>query len=493
MAPRKKIIFLFRNDLRVLDNAALLAASKEARGMVIPLYVFDDKQVGMTARSRQLCISKAMPLKVKFLLESVTDLRTQLQSLSSNLLVRTGNTSEIVKSLAKELDCSVVYCSTETCSEEISVDRAIKKSLELKTVWTSTMVPLQDLPFDAKTQLPFIYSQYRKIVETNCEITPICDTPRLLPLSDEIDCGEIPSVVDLCGEEVEVDERSVLDFHGGSTSGLARLHDYCFARDLLRVYKETRNGMVGGDYSSKLSPWLSNGSVSPKQVYWEVKRYEVERVANESTYWLVFELMWRDYFKLLPLRVGTGLFRLNGPRNIRKRWASGEEALAGFHAWCNGTTGYSLIDANMVELKRSGFMSNRGRQIVASFLTKDLGVDWRWGAEWFEAHLIDHSAEVNWGNWAYSAGVGTDPREDRYFNLRKQAAVYDPEGHFVRHWLQNRASISELIPSILGLYAPGRVPSKVPSGVGTGSGGNGKNRQFKKKTFPTVFESEKTA
>merc|ERR1719498_1720344 len=84
-----------------------------------------------------------------------------------------------------------------------------------------------------------------------------------------------------------------------------------------------------------------------------------------------------------------------------------------FDQWINGTTGYPFIDSNMRELKETGWMSNRGRQVVASFLTKDLGLDWRWGAEWFECHLLDHSVEANWGNWTYSAGVGTDPREDR--------------------------------------------------------------------------------
>jgi deoxyribodipyrimidine photo-lyase len=142
----------------------------------------------------------------------------------------------------------------------------------------------------------------------------------------------------------------------------------------------------------------------------------------------------------------------------------------------------------MIELVRTGFMSNRGRQIVASFLTKDLGIDWRWGAEFFESNLIDHSVEVNWGNWAYSAGVGTDPREDRYFNLKKQAATYDSNGDYVNLWLGNDRKVSSSreegestrIPSLLGLYAP--RPAPPPGTVFDGKGG-GKGKKGKRKGF----------
>ncbi len=108
---------------------------------------------------------------------------------------------------------------------------------------------------------------------------------------------------------------------------------------------------------------------------------------------------------------------------------------AKFEAWINGKTGVPFIDANMKELQLTGFMSNRGRQNVASFLTKDLGIDWTWGATYFESQLIDYDVCNNWGNWNYVAGVGNDPREDHYFNIETQVEKYDKNGDYVKLWL----------------------------------------------------------
>ncbi|KAL0330095.1 UNVERIFIED_CONTAM: Cryptochrome DASH, chloroplastic/mitochondrial, partial [Sesamum radiatum] len=121
-----------------------------------------------------------------------------------------------------------------------------------------------------------------------------------------------------------------------------------------------------------------------------------------------------------------------GPRKVKTNWSQ-DQAL--FDAWRDGHTGYPLIDANMKELMTTCFMSNRGRQIVCSFLVRDMGIDWRMGAEWFETCLLDYDPCSNYGNWTYGAGVGNDPREDRYFSIPKQAQNYDPDGEFVAYWL----------------------------------------------------------
>jgi deoxyribodipyrimidine photo-lyase len=167
-------------------------------------------------------------------------------------------------------------------------------------------------------------------------------------------------------------------------------------------------------------------------VYEEVRRYERERVENESTYWLVFELLWRDFFRLTHLKYGDRLFLRDGLQRLPIEWGRDPAAVA---AWCDGKTGYPIVDANMRELAATGYMSNRGRQIVASFFTKNLGLDWRIGAEWFEHQLLDYDVASNYGNWQYAAGVGNDGREFRLFNLRRQAEQYDPKGDYVRHWI----------------------------------------------------------
>jgi deoxyribodipyrimidine photo-lyase (single-stranded DNA-specific) len=220
---------------------------------------------------------------------------------------------------------------------------------------------------------------------------------------------------------------------------LARLRHYFWETDAVARYKETRNGLIGADYSSKFSPWLAAGCLSPKLIYHELKRYEHERVRNESTYWLFFELLWRDFFRLMGKKYRNRIFLKSGPQNkdmshLKNDWEH-------FWAWAEGRTGVPFIDANMRELNATGWMSNRGRQNTASFLVRDLKVNWQMGAEYFESLLVDYDPCSNWGNWNYVAGVGSDPREDRYFNILTQARNYDPNGDYVRLWCPELSEI----------------------------------------------------
>ena len=256
----------------------------------------------------------------------------------------------------------------------------------------------------------------------------------------------------------------------------------------LKIYKDTRNGMLGPDYSSKFSPWLATGSISPRVIFAEIAKYERERVENDSTYWLFFELIWRDFFRFSAISFGDAFFKLGGPQGNPKKYPWKRDG-ALFYAWREGRTGYPLVDANMRELKATGFMSNRGRQIVASFLTRDLGLDWRLGASWFEECLLDYDPCSNWGNWCYAAGVGSDPREDRYFSLPKQGGTYDPDAVYMKHWcpelkevpadvLINPGRFDEVVRTRYGVdedvYPRPIVPLKFGGGGGGGKGGGGK-------------------
>jgi len=189
--------------------------------------------------------------------------------------------------------------------------------------------------------------------------------------------------------------------------------------------------MLGEAYSSKFSPWLALGCISPRRIWHEVQRYEKQRVKNKSTYWLVFELLWRDFFFFMGLSQGDKLFAPGGVTGDRSPWRGSQQAL---EKWKEGRTGDRLVDANMRELKATGFMSNRGRQNVASYLIFDLGVDWRFGAAHFEELLLDHDPCSNWGNWVAAAGL-TGQRVNR-FNTRKQLNDYDPGCDYVDCWLK---------------------------------------------------------
>jgi deoxyribodipyrimidine photo-lyase len=209
------------------------------------------------------------------------------------------------------------------------------------------------------------------------------------------------------------------------------LEHYFFESDELRNYKFKRNGLLGADFSSKFSPWLAHGCISARSIHDQVEKYEKDVHKNVSTYWMKFELIWRDYFRYSARKHGAKIFKLGGiqEKSLDKR--TDEKT---FEKWSEGKTGIPFIDANMRELKRTGYMSNRGRQNVASFLAQNLNFDWRWGAAWFESLLLDYDVCSNWGNWAYNSTVGHDPR-NRYFNIVGQAQKYDSDGDYVRHWL----------------------------------------------------------
>ena len=432
-----RILLWYRNDLRLHDHEALHRAIGQKPTVIVPLYCFDPRQWWSTGFG----FRKTGAFRTQFLLESVADLRAGWQRLQSNLVVRQGQPEEIIPQLVKQHDIDAVYYHEEVASEERSVERALRKSLDsrvaIKTFWAHTLYHPGDLPF-AMNALPELFTTFRKEVEKAASVQPALAAPTVVPPLPDIEPGELPTLAELGMEPVPADARAVLKFSGGETAGLARLDEYIWKQDCLRVYKETRNGMKGANDSTKFSPWLAHGCLSPRMISENVQHYESQRVSNDSTYWLIFELLWRDYFRFIAKKHGNRIFHRAGLQRTEIPWV--EDPVL-FDAWRNGQTGYPLIDANMRELAATGYMSNRGRQNVASFLTKNLGVDWRMGAEWFESLLLDYDVSSNWGNWVYAAGVGNDARGFRYFNITKQARDYDLKGDYVRHWLPELAQV----------------------------------------------------
>jgi deoxyribodipyrimidine photo-lyase len=251
--------------------------------------------------------------------------------------------------------------------------------------------------------------------------------------SPEILTLELPTLEALGLTKTTIDSRAVLQFKGGESEAMQRLNHYFFETQCLSTYKETRNGLVGADYSSKFSPWLALGCISPRLIYAEIKKYENQFGANDSTYWLVFELLWRDFFRFMFKKYQTKFFLYAGIKTEKVNSKSLNEKL--LSQWINGATPSDFINANMLELQQTGFMSNRGRQNVASYFCNEMNMDWRFGAAYFEEQLIDYDVSSNWGNWAYLAGVGNDPRGHRYFNIEKQANDYDKKKSFRKLWL----------------------------------------------------------
>lgn len=445
---RNTIVFhWFRHgDLRLDDNPALVHSSQLAAAAavhgdahVVPIFCFDDQKFFGSAVATPSQSWKCGPRRAKFIVESVSDLRAQLQASNSRsqLLVARGDPATIFDKLLTQLTKTKVDDVSIVCQEEVvqeerdavqSVAAILKKhypcrsattatttttSSKVHCIWGSTMYDLKDLPYAAGlTDMPDVFTPFRTKVEQKSAIAKPLPVPNKLPFppATSIEYQSIfidhmtymPTLQDLGYTDDDIrmaedmDPRGVMTFEGGATSGLRRVKEYIWDRDLLRNYFDTRNGMIGPDYSTKFSPWLAHGCLSPRRIVQECQRYERERVANKSTYWVIFELLWRDYCKFFAVKHGNAIFFPGGTTGRDKKWQEGAATAKTLEAWKEGRTGFPLVDANMREMKATGFMSNRGRQNVASFLAIDLAQDWRRGGDWFESQLIDYDVYSNW-------------------------------------------------------------------------------------------------
>ena len=438
---KQRAIVWFRQDLRLHDNEAIHTACRMA-DEVIPVFVFDER---IFKGQTRFGFPKTGAHRAQFILESVRNLRENLRSGGSDLIVRCGKPEQILTDIARHTKASWVLCNRERTQEEVDVQDTLEQRLwvigvEMFYNRGKMLYHTQDLPMPVM-HTPDVFTQFRKENDGITPIRPPLPTPSSMCAFPPglLEPGDLPELQNFGLSPVPPDARTQFQFTGGETTALQRLHHYLWETDAVANYKTTRNGLLGSDFSSHFSPWLSQGCLSPKLIYQEIKRYEQERVSNESTYWLVFELYWRDFFRLMGKKHGNRIFLKGGPQG--KQIRGPKTNLENFQRWAEGRTGVPFIDANMRELNATGWMSNRGRQNVASFLVRDLKINWQIGAEYFESQLLDYDPCSNYGNWNYVAGVGADPREDRYFNILTQAKNYDPKGDFVRHWCTELAHI----------------------------------------------------
>ena len=461
--PSRTLLWFRDADLRLTDNP-LVCRVGELKVPCLPIYVTSNDHGCVSPQG----FPKFGARRVRFIEECLGDLRDKLRGLGSGLLVLRGDPSttiaELLKSHKPHADHTLIVVSEEPCTEEQGQVAALRRGLqhlqeaegisaEVQCIWHRTLYHPQDLPKGCTIEnMPDTFTPWRKKVESaNTPIRPLLPTPLSMPplwetFSSEAESLQRPiRLVPLnSADSIALDSDSVIvqdprgamgdtpmhKFVGGETAAWQRVREWIWDQDMLKDYFEVRNGLIGSQYSSKLSPYLAHGCISARSIYAERVRYEKERVANKSTYWLVFELLVRDYFQFQAAKQGWKLFRLGGPSNKSVAWPGSRNEL---ERWTEGKTGWSIVDANMLELKLSGFMSNRGRQIVASFLVHELKCDWRAGAEYFESALLDYDCASNYGNWATVTGL-FGGRVNR-FNIMKQAWEYDKDGNHVRRWI----------------------------------------------------------
>lgn len=419
----------FRNDLRTTDHVVLSEATK-AQKPVIAVYCFNPKHY----KTDVFGFKKTEKYRAKFLIETVTNLKEKLNALNISLLVYKQAPELVIPQLCKTYNVNAIYFQKEWTQEEYATEQAVKNKLEhieFYSYYNQFLYHPEDLNFKIK-DTPQVFTVFRKQLEKHIAIRAEASAIKQAKSNLLVETTVIPTLLDLGFQNFETHQHSAFPFKGGETNALQRLVDYFFNTKHLGVYKKTRNGLLGTDYSSKFSPWLANGSISAKTIYWFIKQFETKYLKNQSTYWLVFELIWRDYFKYISLKHGNQIFKLEGILQKDYKWNKNPEKL---QQWLNGETNSDFVNANMLELKHTGFMSNRGRQNVASYFAKTLKLDWRIGAAYFESMLTDYDVHSNYGNWMYASGVGNDPR-DRKFNVQLQAQRYDASGAFRKLWLQ---------------------------------------------------------
>ena len=472
-------IYWFRNDLRLCDQPSFKNACAQATRL-LPVFIHDSAYAAPTRWG----FERLGPHRKYALRSALQALKLQLRQQQSDLLEYRGDPCQTLIALAKQVGAETIFCEDIAAPDEQQQVMSLRRAgLTVNTLWHSSLLDPHDLPF-AIEQLPLVFTEFRVAVEkANVLVRPPEAAPaRVPPLPDTLlhdrtiesdqtsylpserfgSLGSLDSLDSLESTEslVDLDARSSLTFStandfAGTLGGLRHTQQY-FERQLAHNYKATRNQLSGLDYSTKFSVWLASGALSARMLYQQLQDFEAEHGANDGSYWIWFELLWRDYFRFLHLRFGAQLYRRSGlrqpaaeeqqsPRSVepelneRITHAGGAVITAPaqveqFKRWCLGQCGEPFIDAGMRELKQTGYLSNRMRQVTASYLIHTLKLDWRAGAAWFEAQLIDYDVYSNQGNWLYIAGLGTDPRGGRAMRTDKQAVEHDRDETYRKQW-----------------------------------------------------------
>lgn len=435
----KKALYWFTNDLRLQDNMSLSSLLMQSDSIAF-VYVLDPRWFKQNNYQHKHLGEH----RFRFIVESLRDLDAQLRSFGHHLTVLHGEPVPQLLHFVSHHRINLLGCASQVGWNERRVWQYLVQQLPQVNgiaCWNSTLFEPEQLERGEDALASF--SRFRKQVEQQ-PIAPVSPCKIWLdtlppPLAAEETSQQLDTVLHEYRVSMAASCQRYADtrlthedehFIGGERAALLHLERY-FTSQAPGSYKQTRNDLDGWSTSTKFSPYLAVGNVSPRQIWQRLGRYQEECLKNESTYWIGFELLWREYFQWWALAQKSRLFALQGSAATRPLTSYYGER---FIKWCQGCTPYPLVNACMHQLNATGFMSNRGRQIVASCLVNELSIDWRYGAAYFQQQLIDYDVASNWGNWQYIAGVGADPRGGRHFNLAKQTQLYDANEVFINKW-----------------------------------------------------------
>jgi deoxyribodipyrimidine photo-lyase len=432
---KKRGLVWFKNDLRLHDNEALCKAILECDELVF-FFCVDPENFKKT----NLDFKKADINRFKFLEQSVTDLQNNLEKLGGHLIIGEESPKLIIPKLIEKFNLTEIYAEEEYASEELNLIAELKEELaaiNFHFFWGKTLYHKNDIPFQIEN-IPLTSKAYRIPAGQEAEPRKTFETPKKLKSCKKAKNTKFPSYKNYGFAKKEYDDAQPF-LSGGETLALQRLQYYTFKSELLTGYRWSRNRSEGLDYSSKFSPYLALGCISSREIYTTVKEYEKMITKNQSTWWLIFELVWRDYFTFKGMKFGDEIFKTKGYKN---KAIAVENNTEKYEKWCKGNTGIPFVDAHMRQLNETGYMSNRGRVNCASYFVYDLKIDWTWGASYFESKLIDYDVSSNWMNWHMQVF------EIYYTNPVHQSNKYKAQD-YIRKWipeLRAKNNIEVLIP-----------------------------------------------
>eukprot|EP00439_Symbiodinium_sp_Y106_P082209 s181_g21.t1 len=483
------VVWFKCTDLRTHDHAALKAAHNKGLP-VLHLYVFDP--FWHAGKTRLCGYPKTGPIRNRFQLEAVNDVATKLAAAGHRLNVRTNiSTKACFEELCQDFSVQEVFAFREMCSEELRIERQVRQVVgrsrgSLSTFWGFELYHHDDVTFDPRAPRGAFnsYTAFRKRVEEGSNVRPSHKEDPVFRGTDSVAwkrADAFPELAQLMGSIYDAatdpgetkDPRAELRWTGGETAALARVREFLWEEDSLgldyvgaTMTMDPSKSCMRDKAMSKFSPWLAHGCLSPRLLYEEVKRYEKERRKNKSTYWIVHELLWRDFVRFASIYAGTSIFKIGGPQNVSPSWAWSLDRQK-LKAWTEGNTGFPFIDCFMRELKTTGYCNHMGRETAGWFLIADLGLDWRMAAEWFESVLIDYEPTANWYNWTYrclpAARQKRSPGECLgSLEILKWGTQHDPDATYIKRWIPELQSLPSTVarePWRLGLNGPGPASS----------------------------------
>ena len=392
----RRIIYWFRNDLRLKDNQALSAAVDSA-AEIIPVYVFDPRQFEKT----KLGFRRTGALRARFLIESVAELRANIRQKGGDLLIRTGTPETIVARLAEDYNADYVYTSKEIAPQETRIESSLSKNLktanvDIKLFWMDTMINAIDLPFPV-SKLPSRFPDFERLLSNDFKIKDQFPTPETITLPAEFEAGAMPGLPELGIDPNEVPTEAAGVSPGGETHALAVLKEYVEQY----VKKDIAYPSAEPLTDTRLSDWLSLGCISASYIYRNVKTAQSHAVTEDA---VITNLLKREFLHWTLLRYGPRMFKPSGVKHhFNRRWKNDNAA---FEKWIKGATGSQAINDIIRKLTVTGFITAAERESAATYLVDDLDINWTWGAMYFESLLLDYEASVNWGRWNNLAGVG---------------------------------------------------------------------------------------